>query len=165
MENINLVYEYFRLSMKSLIKNKKMGGLSVKRIASELGVTSSRVSLMHQEGTKKPANFEQQVRIAHMAGMSYEDFLRHGRLLLEGSPKEPTNLKVVPFPSKEKPKEKEVSSESDLLAHVRHQTQLISEGISMLRVISENINAMRNDFKKDADPLSGVGGESKKEGS
>lgn len=76
-----IIYEYFRLALKDLIGNKKKTGLSVKMIAHELGVTSPRISMMHKENTPKPANFEQQVKIASIAGMSYEDFLAHGKAI------------------------------------------------------------------------------------
>lgn len=155
-------YKYFQASLREYVQRHGTG--VIKRIAHEIGVSSPRVSQILTEGTKKPANFKLQVKIANIAGMSYEDFLLHGRMLIEGSLNKPDNLQVATFPNQETSKEIEVTSESDLLDHIRYQTQLISEGISMLREINENMKAMRKDFKMIQDPLSDVGEGKTKEG-
>lgn len=150
-------YRRFQAALDDLIE-KNGGHGYITALAIDVGVSRARISQIKKIGTKKPANFELQVKIANVAGMSYEDFLLHGRTLLEGSPKDSAKLKKRPSTNREKPKKREVSSALELLAHVRHQTEYLDR---IVKIMEE----MRRDFKAKQDPLTGVGGESKKEGS
>jgi len=96
---VKITYEFFRLAMRNCIVNKDKTGLSVKKIAYELGVKPSRISTMHKEGTKKPANFQQQILIANLAGMSYEDFLEFGKDLYGSKHGRQTVTPYIPVPA------------------------------------------------------------------
>lgn len=154
MKEADKYQEYFLAALKYYIEKEGYGSQSP--LAADAKISDSMLSQV-KAGFRK-FSFRKMIAISRSLGHSIEDFWKIGRNIIEGnSPEIMTDFT------------EEETARNKLSAHVQDRTDLMLEYmvkcIDKLDRIAENIEGIRKDFKKDSDPLAGVGGRAKKEGS